>query len=217
MKKDDALRIIINSFNIYKQEYANKYVLFVYENKNGEIKGFEFFFKEGNFKHLTGVISKDKGENFYEILKRHQLSLTDFEFAPDGTTVQKLSVIEMLKDILYKPYLIGYAKHSLLKNDSKKIDVATGNSKKLTLGFNLEASCPVTLLKINPKEATSEHYSVLFTLRKENEEDKYGELLFQKENISNKKLRKIEKKYQLKINYSDIFKEKEETINKNQV
>ncbi len=31
--------------------------------------------------------------------------------------------------------MIGHARPHLLKNDSRKVDIVTGNSKKLTLGF----------------------------------------------------------------------------------
>ena len=49
MKKDVALEIILDSFNIYKEEYVNREVLFVYENNIGDIKGFESKFKMGPF------------------------------------------------------------------------------------------------------------------------------------------------------------------------
>ncbi|MGB6128895.1 MAG: PBECR4 domain-containing protein [Psychrilyobacter sp.] len=205
MKKEDALEIILNSFNIYKKEYVNKEVLFVYENNTGDIKGFESKFKMGNFKHLTGVESKHEGENFYKKLDRNQLSINDFEYNYEGTTIKKLNVINNLRDLIYKPYIIGPAKHDLLSINSSKIDIVTGNSKKLTVGFNLFTSAPITLLNKDIKDSTITSYPILFTLRKNISSQKYENILFWKNNISKKRLRKIEKQYQVKIDFKKSF------------
>lgn len=193
MKKEDALEIILNSFNIYKEEYVNREVLFVYENNIGDIKGFESKFKIGNFKHLTGVESKHEGENFYKNLDRNQLSIHDFEYNDEGTTIKKLNVINNLRDLIYKPYIIGPARHDLLSTDSSKVDIVTGNSKKLTVGFNLSSSAPITLLNKDIKDSTIISHPILFTLRKNISNEKYENILFWKNNISKKKTKKNRK------------------------
>lgn len=203
MNKETALNIIINSFKIYKQEFVNKNVLFVFREKTGSIKGFETTYEEGNFKHLTGVESQHGGENFYTLLDRNQLSTDDFSMNPDGTTVKKLFVLHMLKDIIYSPYTIGYARQHLLKNNSLKIDIATGNSKKLTIGYRY-SSHPITLLNMNPGDAVIDKYTVLFTLIKENNEAKYKKVSYWKEGTSKNTLKKIESPFKNQIDFSSI-------------
>lgn len=210
MKKETILKVVINSFNIYQEEFENNNILYVYENDSGEIRGFETAFKKGNYKHLTGLDSTNSAENFYKKLERKQLSITDFAVDKDGTAIQKLEVIENISDILYKPFVIGYARHNLLKNNSSKVDIITGNSKKLTIGFkDGENSYPVTLMQLNPKDATTKNHTILFTLRKKITDEKYSEVLYWKEKTSKAKLRKIEKQYQIKIDYSSIKKDEE--------
>ena len=157
-----------------------------------------------HFKHLTGVESKHEGENFYKNLDRNQLSIHDFEYNNEGTTIKKLNVINNLRDLIYKPYIIGPARHDLLSIDSSKIDVVTGNSK-LTVGFNLSTSAPITLLNKNIKDSTITSYPILFTLRKNISSQNYENILFWKNNISKKRLRKIEKQYQVKIDFKKSF------------
>ncbi len=124
----------------------------------------------------------------------------------NGTAIKKSDVIGRLGDILYKPYLIEPARHNLLKNNSRNVDIVTGNSKRLTLGFKEGNNpYPITLLKLKVEEVASKKHDVIFTLRKKQKNLQYEEILYWKNNISKKRLRKIERQYGTKINYSKAF------------
>ena len=100
--KEQAIKIITDSAENYRDELANNTLLFICTDKHRRVKYYEFSFYKWNFKHLTGVKTKIQegvnterisAVNFYNKCLSHKLSPDDFEFSNDGTTHLKLDII----------------------------------------------------------------------------------------------------------------------------
>ena len=75
------------------------------------IKSYEVVFHRYNFLHLTGVRVHNSGVgsaiHFYEKCLANRLTEDDFYFAKDGSTVQKLDVLENMMGIKRNAMMIG--------------------------------------------------------------------------------------------------------------
>lgn len=75
------------------------------------IKSYEAVFYRYNFLHLTGVRVNYSGVgsaiHFYEKCLASRLTEDDFHFAKDGSTVQKLDVLESMMEIKHNATMIG--------------------------------------------------------------------------------------------------------------
>ncbi len=56
IKKEDALRIVLRSAELYESNLKNKNLLFLFENKYHSVNYYEVVFESNNFLHLTGLI-----------------------------------------------------------------------------------------------------------------------------------------------------------------
>lgn len=90
MKKDNYLNDIIKNARDYESGLANKVLLFVYRNKTG-VNYIEAKFKKENFKHLTGVQTNLRPEEFFNNCINGNLSPTSYQASPN--TPLKLSVL----------------------------------------------------------------------------------------------------------------------------
>lgn len=97
--KKQAIKIITDCAEKYKNELADKTLLFVCCDKHNNVICHEFSFYSWNYMHLTGVKTKFQYENrekhlsatdFYNKCLSHKLSPSDFDFSEDGTTHMKL-------------------------------------------------------------------------------------------------------------------------------
>jgi len=88
--KEQAIKIITKSAEKYRDELANKTLLFICTDKHKHIICYEFSFYTWNFKHLTGIKTKIQDSNsneylssidFYNKCISHKLSPSDFEFS----------------------------------------------------------------------------------------------------------------------------------------
>ena len=124
MNKKKAISIITKAARLYHAKLEDQKVLFVYgipaeirkqlEDGNDTITGFSFYetvFHRSNFLHLTGVkLNKstvDSSIHFYEKCLDGRLSETDFYLSSDGSTDQKLEVIENMMNIKKVAAMIG--------------------------------------------------------------------------------------------------------------
>ena len=96
--KSGALRIIHNGAVAYKNNLANKNVLFA-TVIGGKTELFEVSFLPRNFLHLTGVRTKLNSTTFYSLALRDRLREQDIAFAVDGTTDKKLDVLKPLMSV----------------------------------------------------------------------------------------------------------------------
>ena len=117
MDKRRAVQIIVKAAGLYHLNLEDQKVLFLYGipskvekqlNIEGDrlpaIKSYEVVFHRYNFLHLTGVgtngSSVGSAIHFYEKCLANRLKEEDFYFAKDGSTVQKLEVLEnMMGDL----------------------------------------------------------------------------------------------------------------------
>lgn len=81
------------------------------EDRLAVVKGYEVAFQRYNFLHLTGVKVNQSGIgsaiHFYEKCLNNRLTEVDFDFSPDGSTAQKLDVLENMMGIKRNAMMIG--------------------------------------------------------------------------------------------------------------
>lgn len=74
------------------------------------IKSYEVAFHRYNFLHLTSVkannIGVDSAIHFYEKCLANRLTENDFDFAKDGSTAQKLDVLENMMGMKHNAMMI---------------------------------------------------------------------------------------------------------------
>lgn len=157
------------------------------------IKGYEVAFHRYNFLHLTGIklnsFSVASAIHFFEKCLDNRLMQEDFSFAKDGSTVQKLDILENMMRIKQNVTMIGDFTDRGPKLFTEK---AAGNVCGC-IGFvkdrNTRLNVPNTLLKkdirdviVSPvqkvyavlsKSYTAERYSVLEKADKEMNIKKY--------------------------------------------
>lgn len=124
MDKRRAIQIIAKAAGLYHLNLEDQKVLFLYGipseverqlNTEGgrlpAIKSYEVVFHRYNFLHLTGVRVNCAGVSsaihFYEKCLANRLTEDDFCFTKDGSTVQKLEVLENMMGIKRNAMMIG--------------------------------------------------------------------------------------------------------------
>lgn len=116
MNKRRAIQVITKAAALYRDNLEDQKVLFLYglpaeikrelKTQNmflSSIKGYEVAFHRYNFLHLTGVkLNKTKtvsAIHFYEKCLDKRLTENDFFLAKDGSTGQKLDILESMMSI----------------------------------------------------------------------------------------------------------------------
>ena len=124
MDKRKAIQILIKAAELYHTNLEGQKILFLYgvsaEVKRQiqtpgsrllSIKSYEVAFHRYNFLHLTGVrinhSSIDSASHFYEKCLDNRLAERDFDFAKDGSTGQKLDILENMMRIKWNVTMIG--------------------------------------------------------------------------------------------------------------
>lgn len=119
MDKRRAIQILTRAASLYKENLEDKKVLFLYgtpaevrrqlagnEKCLSLIKMYEVAFHRHNFLHLTGVVPNSaeiaSSIHFYEKCVGNRLTENDFTFAKDGSTGQKLDILENMMQIKQK-------------------------------------------------------------------------------------------------------------------
>jgi hypothetical protein len=106
LQKRDALEIIQNCANQYRDKLENNNVMFV-SAVNGKASFFETVFLARNFLHLTGVDTELDSNNFFSVTLDKRLDLNDFSLTSDGLTEKKLTVLPKLMNIHTTARMIG--------------------------------------------------------------------------------------------------------------
>lgn len=123
MDKRKAIQIITKSAKLYQENLEDQKVLFLYgvpaevkkqlqEKKTlSAIRGYEVAFHRHNFLHLTGVKLNNSGIasaiHFYEKCLAQRLTEQDFSFSKDGSTIQKLDILETMMKLKRNVTMIG--------------------------------------------------------------------------------------------------------------
>lgn len=159
--KEKVLKILEKAIDIYEKEYLNNSILYVYKDKFNELKAFEANFQKNNFLHLTGIETKLKASQFYDMIRKNKLNLNNFDLKKDGTTILKLNVICQFKLLLENPSYIGHS------NDYIYWQIPGSLAKDI-------------------RECTIDNLKVLFILRKKMSEKEYKEIVYNYEKNTEK-------------------------------
>lgn len=194
MDKRQAIQILTRAAGLYRNNLEDQKVLFLY-GMPGEIKkqlisgekylsslnGYETAFHRHNFLHLTGVIPVGSeiasSIHFYEKCISNRLTENDFVFAKDGSTVQKLDILETMMKIKKNVAMIGEFTDRGPRLFSEK---AAGNICGC-IGFvkdrNTRLNVPNTQLKKDIRDVTASPTQKVFAvLSKHYSDEKYSKL-----------------------------------------
>ena len=204
--KKDAIRIVVQCAKQYRDNLANRSLLFICLDKHNNASAIEFSFDASNFLHLTGLKLKNRkkfnankagmvdtrlastgeisdGEeisalDFYDKCLNKKLSEKEFEFANDGTTELKLDVLPGLlcKNLTAK--MIGDFRSDKPKLHTEKL----AGGVMACMGFRKNGKgtryIPDTVLKANIKKHTSGQARVIACYRKTKDKQKYEEVTY---------------------------------------
>ena len=195
MDKRRAIQIMTKAAKLYRDNLEDQKVLFLYglpsevkkqlqteEKYLSGIQGYEVAFHRYNFLHLTGVkLNKNSAASaihFYQKCLDKRLTESDFAFAKDGSTGQKLDILESMMLIKKNVTMIGDFTDRGPKLFSER---AAGNVCGC-IGFvqdrNTKLNVPNTLLKKDIRDVTAQPiYKVFVVVSKTYQEDKYSKLV----------------------------------------
>ncbi|EPY2277954.1 PBECR4 domain-containing protein [Clostridium sporogenes] len=173
MDKKEALNIILECSKNYNDNLADKHFLFLSYNKN-KYNHIEVHFLKSNFLHLTGAKTKISARNFYNKCLKNRLSIHEFDFKKDGTTLLKLSVLPKLINITKISKMIGDYNNSKPKLYSDKL---TG-SVQASLGLVKDGQYyyPDTALKEDTRHLINNQERVIAIFSKNSNEEIYSNL-----------------------------------------
>lgn len=191
MDKKKVISIVTRAAKLYHENLEDQKIMFVYgtpANIKPQIeKGveiivgmdlYEVVFYRSNFLHLTGLKLNRKNItsaiNFYSKCLDGRLSEDDFIMAKDGSSVQKLEVLEKMMDIKKTASMIGDFTDLGIKLYSDKI---AGNIFAC-MGFVEDSytklNVPNTLLKKDIRDVSSKPQKKIYAiLSKAYSEEKY--------------------------------------------
>lgn len=174
MDKKEALKIMLDCAKLYHDSLENKNLLIVsYDNRYNFI---ETKFTKSNYLHLTGVYTKINPNAFYNKCLQGRLSLEDFLFKNDGTTVLKLSIFPQLMNIHKNANILGKYNYSKPKLVTDKL---AGNIRGC-IGFDRcgKYYIPKTALKEDIRDLIDEPERIIAIFSKDIKMELYDKLLY---------------------------------------
>jgi hypothetical protein len=184
LTKEKAISIIIECACKYRDNLADRSLLFVCSDKEYHITTLEVSFDASNYLHLTGCKVRDgiTASDFYNRCLNHKLSENDFELSRDGTAELKLQVLPLLITKNLSANAIGDYTASNPKLYTEKL----AGSIKGCMGFvrtKTGRHVPNTVLNIDMRKYISNQLRVLATYRKKKKDDCYEELVYKAKNV----------------------------------
>lgn len=181
LTKTQAIEIVTDCAKQYRDNLANRMILFLVTDKHKRVSGFEVSFDASNFMHLTGC-KVDENQitaiKFYERCLERKLKESDFEFATDGTTPMKLSVLPMMLCKSLSANSVGSYNHRQPTLYTEKL----AGGVKGCMGFvedeKSKRYVPNTILKVDIRDYTNETYRIIATYRKYKTDAEYSELVY---------------------------------------
>lgn len=191
MKKKRIISIVTNAAKQYHVNLENQKVLFVYGNpsevrrqiKNNDaiincLDYYEVAFYKSNFLHLTGLKINNKtvksAIHFYSKCLKGRLSEKDFSISEDGSTIQKLEVLEYMMNIKKNASMIGDFSDTGPKLYSDKIAGNTNACMGFVRDEYTNNNVPNTLLKNDIRNVSSKPQNKIYlVLSKPISEGKY--------------------------------------------
>ena len=201
MDKRRAIQIVTRAAELYRDNLEDQKVLFLYgipsevkqqlqakEKIISSIKGYEVAFHRYNFLHLTGVrLSKDGAASaihFYQKCLDKRLTEKDFEFTKDGSTSQKLDILENMMLIKKNATMIGEFTDKGPKLYAEKVAGNVCGCIGFVKDRNTKLNVPNTLLKKDIRDVTGKPtYKIFAVMSKHYTEEKYSHLVKLDKNI----------------------------------
>lgn len=191
--KEEAISIVTDCAKKYKENLADKKLLFVCQDKHNNISCVEFSFYTYNYLHLTGLkVKRETTEDneeilnaslFYDRCLKHRLSPSDFEFSDDGTTHMKLNVLSSVLNKNLSANMIGDYNSYNPKLYTEKLV----GGVKACIGFvktqNRDCFVPNTVLKTDIRDYTKNTARVIAVFRKNIDQQTYEEITYKAKKI----------------------------------
>lgn len=187
--KNEAIARLTSCAEKYAKELLGCSFLLLFLIANNTVGCVEICFPESAYLHLTGVrlTKAESAGKFFSKCLSGKLSPRDFEFAPDGSTAQKLDVLPSLITKNFSAKMIGDYNSSRPKLYTEKLVGST----KACLGFVLDNTLgkyvPNTLLRADLRDNVLDCKRVVAVLRKNQAQKYYSEIT-----------------YKVNINWSDL-------------
>ena len=194
MDKRRAIQIMTKAAQLYKEQLEDQKVLFLYgipakinqqlseESKQMlAMQKYEVVFHRANFLHLTGVklnrAEVSSAIHFYEKCLDKRLTEKDFFFSKDGSSGQKLDILENMMNIKKCATMIGeFSDRGPMLFSEKAAGNVTG-----CIGFvkdrNTKLNVPNTLLKKDIRDVTKKPMQKIYAIfSKSYTEDKFSKV-----------------------------------------
>lgn len=171
MDKRHAIQIMTKAAKLYRENLEDQKILFLYgipseirkqleteENYLPQLKGYEVAFHRYNFLHLTGVRLSPKvvsSIHFYEKCLSNRLTEEDFSFSKDGSTTQKLDILENMMQIKKTVTMIGDFTGRGPKLFTEKVAGNVCGCIGFVKDRNTSLNVPNTLLKKDIRDVTT--------------------------------------------------------------
>ena len=192
MDKRRAIQIMTKTAQLYREHLEDQKVLFLYglpkevkkqlQEKGktlSSVQGYEVAFHRYNFLHLTGVRLNKKETasaiHFYQKCLDKRLTENDFSLAKDGSTGQKIDILERMMLIKKNATMMG----EFIDRESKLFTEKAAGNVCGCIGFvqdkNTKLNVPNTLLKKDIRDVTAQPtYKVFAVISKHYTDDKYS-------------------------------------------
>jgi len=195
MDKRRAIKIITKAAELYRDNLEDQKTLFLYGipsevkkqlqtqgNVLSAIKSYEVAFHGYNFLHLTGVELNKKNIasaiHFYQKCLDKRLSENDFTFAKDGSTSQKLDILESMMLIKKNATMIGEFTDKGPKLYAEKVAGNVCGCIGFVKDRNTKLNVPNTLLKKDIRDVTAQPvYKIFAVFSKHYTDVKYTQLI----------------------------------------
>lgn len=206
MNKKEAIKIIVDCAEKYKNNLVGNNILYVYFDKNAKkYRFFETLFTSSNFMHFTGVVYKEgiNANDFFRKCCTRKLAESDFEFRTDGTTVMKLMVLPEIINIHKVSKMTGRFNSSGLNLYTERL---AGNVKGC-MGFVRENGffVPNTVLNQDIRQSIyGPQHRIVAVFRKNNNDKLYGELVYVAKNVDIKEIQSGEE-ITAKVDFESIL------------
>lgn len=179
MNKEQVLKKLKVGIDVYENFLINHEFLIFFSKKNNTYDYKKVSFEKHNFKHLTGIVTKLSPHKFYDNIKEHKITHNDIALKENGTTRLKLAILDKMHLPFYRPSMIGeYFGGSKIYLDADEVI----GTNRISIGLKELTSkdylAPSSLLKEDVKIVTNPTFSVLFVLKKQNNENYFNEITY---------------------------------------
>ncbi len=175
MRIEDAKRRISDAVKRYDERLNNKQLLIIYGDSNNP-EFLEVKFRPQHFKHLTGIVPKgnlQRAKVFYKHCIDGKLTINDFNFDPNGTSVFKLDILQKLMYLDTEAKMFGRYDNSMINLET---DYLAGGVHAV-MGFihQPEEKCyvPNTVLKKDIRNISKETPKKVLAVLKKSISDTY--------------------------------------------